>query len=100
MTFSPDIANSMLELVSVFVMCLNVRRLIIDKQLKGISIWSSFYGYAWALWYNYFCFASGQLYSATAGCVFSAVQTVWVIILLYYKWQARSQIHIAKSSSE
>lgn len=81
-----DLINAVFECGSAFLLTINIRRLLRDKIVAGVSIiptsWFSLWG-AWSLiYYN----KLGQTLSWVAGMGVFAVNTFWVILALYYSY--------------
>jgi len=81
---SPDIINSLFELVSGLLLALNVRRLHIDKRVRGVSVWPVAFFTLWGYWNLYFYNAVDCTLSFLGGIAVVAVNTVWVTQIIYY----------------
>lgn len=109
-----DLVNSVFESASIFVILMNIRKLISDKHISGITIFSQFFYYTWAIWNVYFYYAWGTFFSYWAALILAAVNTVWVLLVLYYKfryinlhetlkkiiWNGRDKHHLGGSKNE
>ena len=49
-----DAINAAFEAGGAIFLCLNVRRLLKDRSVKGVSLWASAYWFGWSLFNVYF----------------------------------------------
>lgn len=86
MTFG-DTVNSCFEGGLGLMVWLNVRRLVKDKQVKGISLWTSLFVTTWGYWNCYYYPSLGQWLSFTGGVMLAVANTVWLALAVYYLLQ-------------
>lgn len=79
----PDTVNGILEACSALFVMLNVRRLLIDRQVKGISWVAVVFFTAWGGWNLFYYPHLGQWLSFVGGIAVVAANAVWLAILLY-----------------
>jgi len=79
-----DIVNSLFELGGALLTWLNVKKLLRDKDIKGVfwPIWIFFT--SWGFWNLYYYPSVGHLLSFWAGVLLVAGNTTWVVIAWYY----------------
>lgn len=92
MTLTPDIINAFFEFFGGLLLFLNVRRLYRDKRLSGISIVPSLFYTAWGYWNVFYYAGLDQPVSLVAGILPAAINTLWVVMALYYRYRARSRL--------
>lgn len=80
----PDEVNSVFEMGSAMLLTLNVTRLLKDKKVTGASIVPTAWFSIWGAWNLYYYGAIQQPLSRSAGFLVFLVNTVWVILAVYY----------------
>ena len=80
----PDLINGSFELAGGAMQCLNIGRLMRDKQVRGVN-WSvtAFFA-AWGLWNCYFYPHLDQWASFTGGIAVTTTNLIWVALALHY----------------
>jgi hypothetical protein len=79
-----DFINGCLEFFSAILVLWNVRRLYIDKMVRGISLIPVIFFDTWGLW-NIFYYASlDQWWSWTGGLFLVAANIWWTTLAIYY----------------
>jgi hypothetical protein len=86
----PDLLNAAFEAGGAVLLWLNVRRLLADGQVKGVSVWPVVFYSAWGYWNLFYYPAVGQTLSAIAGIGVALANTVWVILALRIARRGRS----------
>lgn len=81
-----DSANAFFELVGALLTWLNVRRLYIDKEVKGIQWEVTLFWLSWGI-FNLFFYGPvlGLWFSWAAGALLTLANVAWIILLMYYK---------------
>lgn len=79
-----DIINALFEFFGGCFLWLNVRRLLKDKQTKGVSILSTAFFASWGIWNLYFYPSVGAGWSFIAGINIVIANIVWVVLMVYY----------------
>lgn len=82
---TPDHLNALFELVGAGFLMLNVRRLLQDREVKGVSAWPAVFWSVWGFWNLYFYPAVGQFWSFAAGLLVAAANATWLSLALYLK---------------
>jgi hypothetical protein len=67
-------------------MCLNIKTIYNDKQVKGVNIYSAIYGWCYGVWFAYFCGALTQPLSFIFGSIYVIVNLIWLSLFVYYKF--------------
>lgn len=84
-----DMINGVFELVGGLFLVLNVRRLYIDKQMKGVSLTPVVFFTAWGFWNLFFYPAVGAWYSFYGGMLIAVVNTAWIVLAVRYTIRPR-----------
>jgi hypothetical protein len=79
-----DAVNGSYELLGGALCWLNVRRLIKDKEIKGVSWSVQFFFATWGWWNCFYYPALNQWLSFAGGLLLSLGSTSWVIVALHY----------------
>lgn len=89
-----DLINACFEGGGAIFLCLNVRRLLKDKSVKGVSLLTTSWWTAWGFWNVYFYAAVSCAASFWAGIAVLAVQAVWVVLALHFARAERYRAHV------
>lgn len=84
MTITPDAINGFMEFASAALMALNVRRLIKDKAIAGISLIPTLFFDTWGFWNLYYYPALDQWWSFAGGAFLVTVNVTWTSLAFYY----------------
>jgi len=79
-----DAINAVFEGGGAIFLCLNVRRLLKDRSVKGVSLLTTSWWTAWGFWNVYFYRAVGTPASFYAGIAVVLVNAVWLGLAVYY----------------
>jgi hypothetical protein len=88
---SPDVMNACFELGGAMVLVLNLRRMYLDKTVRGVSWIPTAFFTSWGLFNQWFYGALGALWSLRAGALVCAVNLVWLGMTLHYARQSREK---------
>jgi len=91
-----DLINGLFELLGGLFAILNVVTIIKDKQSKGVSWLSVTFFVTWGYWNIYFYPTYGLTWSFIGGIVLAFANTIWVILIFYYKYKQYKDIRIIK----
>jgi len=80
-----DTINALFESGGAVLLWLNVRRLLRDKCLRGVSLVPVLWYTSWGAWNLVYYYGLGQLYSWAAGIGVFLANAVWVGLALYYR---------------
>ena len=81
----PDIINGFFELSGGLFVLNHCRVLYKDKQVKGMSVVSVVFFFAWGVWNIYFYPSLHQWWSTVGGLFIVFANSVWVHLLLKYR---------------
>ncbi len=79
-----DLINAAFEGGGALLLCLNVRRLLKDKRVEGISLVPTVWWTFWGFWNVYYYSAVHCPASFYAGIAVVAIQCVWVSLALWF----------------
>ncbi len=79
-----DAINAVFEGGGAIFLCLNVRRLLKDRSVKGVSLLTTSWWTAWGFWNVYFYAAVSCAASFWAGLAVVCVNAVWLCLALHY----------------
>lgn len=80
----PDVVNGTLEACGALFIMLNVQRLLVDKQVKGVSWIAVGFFTVWGGWNLFYYPHLGQWLSFVGGVAVVAANAVWLALLLYF----------------
>lgn len=83
-----DTVNAVFEGGGALLLVLNIRRLMRDKRLAGVSLVPTVWWNLWGVWNVYYYHALAQTFSFVAGLGVLAANTVWVVLALVYARRA------------
>lgn len=83
-----DIVNGAFESVSGLLLWNNVRILFKQKQVRGVSVFTTAVFAAWGYWNLYYYPSLGQLASFIGGILVVTANTAWVVLAIYYTKRA------------
>ena len=88
----PDLINFAFELGAGFVLCLNVKAILKDKVVKGVSVTTYFFYTFWGFWNIFYYYQLSQKLSWYGGIFVVSVNFVYTCLLVYYKfWLPRQK---------
>lgn len=79
-----DRINSAFELAGGFFTILHIVRVLHDRSVAGVSITTVVFFTLWGFWNLYYYKSIQQRWSLVASYFITAMNTVWVILLIYY----------------
>lgn len=82
---NPDLVNALFEFFAAAVGLLNIRQLLKDKEVKGVSIWPVIFFITWGLWNLYYYPSLEQVWSSIGAFAMLGVNSVWLVIVLIYR---------------
>lgn len=92
-----DLINGLFELVAGCLSLMNVRKLYVDKQVKGVSIAPVAFFTTWGLYNMFFYPHNGLMLSFWGGVVMTIVNLIWVGQMVYYskklEWKNLIKLH-------
>lgn len=86
---SVDVINAVFEFGSSVLLLLNLRKLITDKKVAGVSIVPTAWFSLWGAWNLIYYARLEQTWSWFAGIAVFIANTAWVVLALYYTYKDR-----------
>lgn len=86
---SPDQFNGCLEFACSFFLWANVLAAFRDKDIKGVSPYSTAFFLSWSFWNLWWYPYLHQLYSFLGAILVVVPQSVWLGQLIYYRRKHR-----------
>jgi len=77
-----DLVNGLFELIGGLLLWLNVRRLVRDRRVQGVSVLPVLFWTAWGLWNLAFYPWAGCWWSFAGGIVVVAANAAWLGLLI------------------
>lgn len=85
MTSLPDAVNGLFEVLGAVTIWGNVRRILRDKQVRGIDWRVTLFFSAWGYWNLYYYPSLEQWLSFAGGLALVAGNTLWVALAWRYR---------------
>src|SRR3954471_16885452 len=92
-----DAIHAVFEGGGAIFLCLNVRRLLKDKSVKGVSLLTTSWWTAWGFWNVYFYSAVNTPASYYAGIAVVLVNAVWLGLAVHF---ARAEKRAADADAQ
>ena len=80
----PDLVNGMFEMTGGLLICLSIRRLHVDRVVRGVSAWPVAFFAAWGLWNLFYYPILGQWFSLAGGVLITVANVAWIAQMLYH----------------
>jgi len=80
-----DLINGGFELFGGVLLILNVRRILIDKAVAGVSWMPVFFFTSWGVWNLYYYPSLNQWFSFAGGCLIVVVNALWLALVFKYR---------------
>lgn len=90
MLTSIDIITAMFQFGAVVFLLDNIRAILRDKDLKGVSIGMIVFFTLWGYWGIFMFYSLQQPLSMWTNVGIAAAYTVWLSLVLFYKWKNRN----------
>lgn len=82
---TPDLINGVFETVGGLLLFLHSRRVVKDKEVKGVSVPPMLFFLGWGFWNLFYYPHLDQWFSFLGGCVILAGNILWVALVIHYK---------------
>lgn len=79
-----DAVNASFEVVGSIAYLLNIRQIMIDKEVKGVSVWPAIFFTTWSLWNTVWYFTLDKPLSLLAAIGMVTVNLWWLILYRKY----------------
>jgi hypothetical protein len=83
----PDLVNGSLEVACSVMLWFDVRALVRDRSVQGVSLLARFFFWGWSIWNLWWYPHLGQTLSFAGAVAVMLPQTIWVFLLI--KWRQR-----------
>lgn len=80
----PDLINALFEVVSGSLVWLNVRAILRDKTIRGVSVAPITCFVLWGFWNLYYYPHLDQWFSFVGGLSVATANTAWLVLIIYY----------------
>jgi hypothetical protein len=80
-----DLITSLFQIGAVIFLLDNIRMLLKDRQLKGVSIGMIFFFTLWGYWGIYMFHMLKQTFSMWTNVAIAVAYTVWLTLAFYFK---------------
>ena len=91
MVITPDMINGLFELVGGLFYVINIRIILRDKEVKGISLWPVGFFISWGLWNLFYYPYLEQWYSFFGGIFMVGADMIWLGLALYYMYRKKGR---------
>ena len=85
----PDFVNGSFEALGGVFLAMNLRRILKDKKIAGISIFPVAFWSLWGFWNLFYYPHLGQWISFVGGVLVVTMNTIWVALAIWYSTRAR-----------
>lgn len=79
-----DQINAFFEFVGALLICFSIRRMAVDKQVRGVSLVPTTFFATWGFWNLFFYPHLHQWWSFGAGLFMVTVNAIWLVQMMYY----------------
>lgn len=83
---SADLVNGLFELVGGVFLTFNLRRLWLDKEVKGVSIPVTVFFLTWGAWNLFYYPYLDQWLSFFGGLLLELANVAWVCLAVYFTY--------------
>ena len=80
-----DYITSSFQVGAIIFLCFNIRRLYIDGELKGVSIWMISFFTLWGYWGIHMYTELHQFWSMVTNIGIALAYTAWLALALFIK---------------
>ena len=91
----PDAINSIFESSAGLLILLNVRRVLIDRKVRGVSVWPILVFTLWGFWNLFYYPHLSQWLSFLGGILVVLANTLYLLLLLHFIRRERRQRRLA-----
>lgn len=88
---TPDMINGGFELCAGLLLWWNVKMILRDKKIRGVSILPTSVFGLWGFWNLYYYPFLGQTLSFWGGIFVVTANTSWVVLAIYYKLKEKKE---------
>ena len=80
-----DLLNAFFEFAGAITVWHNVRVLLRDRKVRGVSLASIAFFTSWGFWNLYYYPSLGQMWSTAAGVFLCAGNLTWIVLALRWR---------------
>jgi len=84
---SNDLINSLFEFGASAFLIINIRILLKDKKLMGVSWVPTAFFTIWGVWNLYYYPSLNQISSFIGGLAIFSINVIWLFLVFYYKFK-------------
>lgn len=81
----PDFINGAFEFIGGGMVFLHCWQVFKDKEVKGVNLWATIFFTSWGFWNLYYYPSLSQWWSFSGGLAIVSANTLWVLMMIYYK---------------
>jgi hypothetical protein len=81
---SADLFNGLFEFGGTLFLALNVRQILRDKTVQGVSVWPTAFYSAWGGWNLFYYPSLDQWFSFAGGIGVCVANLIWVALAIHY----------------
>ena len=89
---SGDLINGLFEFVGALFILLNVRAMVRDKVVMGVSTLPTIFFSSWGIWNLYYYPSLDQWYSFAGGVAIVLANCLWLGLTFYYLRRQRASL--------
>lgn len=82
---NPDIINASFELVGIIAVWLNIRAVLRDKAVKGVSVLNVLFFSLWGYWNIFYYPHLDQFWSGMAAGILAILNSIYFVLLMRYR---------------
>ena len=87
---SPDLFNGLFELFGGILYLLNIKILLREKEVKGVSLLPTVFFTSWGFWNLFYYPNLEQWFSFFGAIVLVITNLTWLILAIYYRRKANT----------
>jgi ABC-type transport system involved in cytochrome c biogenesis permease subunit len=80
----PDLINGLFESLGGIAVLLSCFKLLKDKQVKGVSVYTVFFFTSWGIWNMWYYPSMGQRFSGYAAIATCVANCFWICLIILY----------------
>lgn len=84
--------NGFFEMVGGVFLLLNIIALYKHKELKGVHWGPTVFFTTWGIWNLYYYPSLNQWYSFAGGIVIATINSIWLLMICYYKYKEKINV--------
>lgn len=81
-----DFVNALFEIAAVGATIINIRQILKDKCIHGVTVIAQIFYFAWSLWNVYFYYSYSTMFSYWVSVIFCLMNIIWLVLVFYFKF--------------